>query len=94
MGDTKESMMTEEERLEMIAAKGVDEKLLSIEKEYIERAKHLALSLGVLTAIQKTEILEKMQRLIFHRNRLLAIRRENRKTRRTSLLPNSERKDQ
>lgn len=93
MGDEKRNeMMTEEERREMIAARGVEEKLLSIEKEYVERAKHLGLSLGNLTAVQKNEILEKMKRLIFQRNALLSLRRENRKIRRASLLPNIIRK--
>ena len=84
--------MGDEKRKEIITEAEVQEKLRSIGKEYIEQARHLELSLGKLTAIQKNEILEKMQCLIAHRNALLSISRKIRKTRRASLLPNIIRK--
>lgn len=84
--------MGDEKRNEMMTAREVEKKLLSIEREYIDLTNHLKKVFESLNGLQKNEILEKMQCLISHRNALLSIRRENRKIRRASLLPNIIRK--
>ena len=88
MGDTKKSIMTEEEMAQTRQEeKKVQARLEVITKEYVDLAGHLSSSLGIKNATQINELIEAMKRLINENNALLTISRNIRKARRTSLLP-------
>ena len=93
MGDTKKSMMTEEERRNGMMAwqeKKIQKRLEVIKDDYIVLAGFV--TSGNKSAEQRHDILEEMKRLVNERAVLLKIIRKIYKTRRTSLHPNSERK--